>query len=441
MSDGFSWSEMRASGAYRLPGPDHLGWWAAVAMLLSILLHVLVFFALDHMKIAIKFEEAKELSTQPIDVSQVEISPVEQVRSLPPEETVVPPTDVSTLLEDVDLLPLLPENAEIDIIPAVNEAEYALKMEAPAAIEGDPEAIAIEASTAFEIEADLPEFGREPSSIRPAAIGQLTVDPGAISADDSMPGAAEDIMKYGAGGKTSVGKIDGVTSLENMLELPPNLLLGSKTMLPSDLLFEFNSTELRESAKVGLMKLVLLMDKNPALYCWIEGHTDLIGGDQFNLDLSIKRAETVKSYLVDSYGVSADKIYTRGFGRFEPLVTTGTAEEQGVNRRVEIRMRKTPPDKEQLKVTPKVAPVVEETPPPKAVLVKPNRKPTPQEIAAPPMKATPVEEAPPTPPRAAPVEEKPPMRALPVFPELPDAPKAQPVELRMIPRDRTIFDD
>ena len=65
-------------------------------------------------------------------------------------------------------------------------------------------------------------------------------------------------------------------------------------MLPSDLLFEFNSAELRESAKVGLMKLALLMDRNPNLYCWIEGHTDLVGGDDFNLDLSIRRAEAVQ---------------------------------------------------------------------------------------------------------------------------------------------------
>lgn len=441
MSGGYSWSETRTGGSYRLPGPDRLGWWAAVAMLLSILLHVVVFFALDRMKIAIKFEEAKELSTKPIDVSQVEISPMEETRSLPPEETVIPPKDTAPLLDDVDLLPLLPENAEIDIKPAVNEAEYALKMQAPAAIEGDPEAIAMEASSAFEIEEDLPEFGREPSSIRPAEIGQLTVDPGAISADDTAPGGTDDILKYGAGGKTSVGKIDGVTSLENMLELPPNLLLGSKTMLPSDLLFEFNSTELRESAKVGLMKLVLLMDKNPDLYCWIEGHTDLIGGDQFNLDLSVKRAEAVKSYLVSSYGVVADKVHTRGFGRYEPLVTSGSAEEQSVNRRVEIRMRKTPPDKEQLKVTPKKAPVVEETPAPKAVLVKPNRQPTPEEISAPPMKATPVEETPPAAPKATPVEETPPLRALPAFPDLPGAPKAQPVEPHMIPRGEPISDE
>ena len=47
MANGYSWSDARHGGTYRLPGPEHLGWWAAVAMLISILLHVAVFFALD----------------------------------------------------------------------------------------------------------------------------------------------------------------------------------------------------------------------------------------------------------------------------------------------------------------------------------------------------------------------------------------------------------
>jgi len=442
MADGFSWSDSRDSGAYRLPGPDRLGWWAAIAMLVSILLHVMVFFALDQMKIALRFEEAKELSTQPIDIRQVEISPADEVRSLPPEDVIIPPNDAASLLEDIDLLPLLPENADIDIKPAIIEAEYALTMQNPA-IEGDPAAIAMEISSNLEIDGDLPELGRQPESIRPAEIGQLTVDPGAISADDSEGGNLSDLLKFGAGGDSKTGTIDGITSLDNMLDLPPNILLGSKTMLPSDLLFEFNSTDLRESAKVSLMKLVLLMDKNPGLYCWIEGHTDLVGGDEFNLDLSLKRADAVKSYLVSSFEVDPGKIFTRGFGRYEPLITTGTTEEQSVNRRVEIRMRKTPPTKDQLKITPKKAAVIEEAPAPKAVLVTPKRIPE-GVTPAPPMKPAPVEEQPAPPLKATPVEETPPLRALPVFPELPDAPRAQPVELvepRMIPRAQPIEDE
>jgi len=252
--------------------------------------------------------------------------------------------------------------------------------------------------------------------------------------DNDLGKFTDDLIKRGANGKVEKGALDGVTSLDALLDLPPNILLGKKTMLPSDLLFEFNSAELRESAKVGLMKLALLIDRNPNLYCWIEGHTDLVGGDEFNLDLSIRRSDAVKNYLTDSLRMDAARISTRGFGRYEPLVIRGTTEEQAVNRRVEIRMRKTPPPTDQLKIAPKKAavvgepapPTMPEVVPPKAVLVKPNRAlPVAEETAPPraeppPPRAAPVDDLqpPPTVPKATPVEPAPP----------PAAPRAQPVE-------------
>ena len=423
MAGDYSWSTSRDTGVYRLPGPDHLGWWAAVAMLLSILLHVVVFFALDRMKIVFDFAEPKEITTSPIDVRQVEIRPMDNPESLPPEDIVKPPTDTAALLDEVELLDILPKNQEIDIKPEIIEAEYAIRLQNPAR-EGSPEATALEIASGLEVDTDLPELGREPESIRPAEIGQITVDPGAVQVDDSEIGKfTEDLIRKGANGKVENGTLDGVTSLDNLLDLPANVLLGKKTMLPSDLLFEFNSADLRESAKIGLMKLGLLMDRNPDLFCWIEGHTDLVGGDDFNLNLSIKRAEAVKNYLANSLRMDSSKIITRGFGRYEPLVITGTAEEQSANRRVEVRMRKTPPTREQMKVVPqKAAVVVEEATAPKAVLVKPLR-------------ALPIEEPPP--PKAAPVPEVPPLRAI---PEFSDVPKASPVDLE-VPRAQAVEDE
>jgi OmpA-OmpF porin, OOP family len=411
VSNGYSWRDIRGEETYRLPGPEHLGWWAAAAMLVSILLHVMVFFALDRMKIALRFNEAREMSTRPVDVRQVEIRPMDEEERQAPENLVEPPVDAASLLEEVDLLDMLPKEQEIDIKPEILQAEYALKMENPA-LAGDPEAIALEAASALEVDADLPDPGREPSAMTPAEVGQVTVDPGSVMADELDLGKfTDDLIKQGAGGKVEKGALDGITSLDDLIGLPPNTLVGKATMLPSDLLFEFNSAELRESAKVGLMKLGLLIDRNPTLYCWIEGHTDLIGGDDFNLELSRRRAAAVKNYLVESMRMDGEKIITRGFGRSRPLVAGGTADEQMPNRRVEIRMRRTPPPDEPVRVTPRVEPppVVE---PPRAVLVKPQR-------------ALPVEEdepvvAPPAPPRAVPVEEEAP-RAVPVEPGIPRA--------------------
>ncbi len=426
MADGYSWSDMRGGGTYRLPGPEHLGWWAAVAMLVSILLHVAVFLLLDRMKVALRFEQARELSTASMSVRQVEVRPMEEDQSATPEETVTPPVDSASLLEEIDLLNALPEDAEIDIRPDLKEPEYALKMQNPA-MEGDPAAVAMEVSANLDIEADLPELGRQPESMRPAEIGQVTVDPGAVQVDDDNLGKfTDELLKQGANGKVERGALDGIASLDDLLDLPPNILLSKKTMLPSDLLFEFNKYELRESAKVGLMKIALLMDRNPGLYCWIEGHTDLVGGDEFNLELSIRRAGAVKSYLVESLRMDASKIITRGFGRYEPLVIEGDTAVQSVNRRVEIRMRKSPPSREQMKIAPKKAAVVEEpapAPAPERMPGKPaeatEAPPAPRAVLVKPQRALPVEEPPPTPPRARPVE---------TIPPLPEMPKARPVE-------------
>lgn len=433
MSEGYSWSSS-SDGGYRLPGSDHLGWWAAFAMILSVLLHVGVFFVLEQMKIRIP--TGGELATNQVRVSRVESEPARITEPSMPEKTISPPETTDALLEEVDLLDKLPKDAEIDMKPEIDQAEYALKMSRPAA-EGDPAAMAAEVASSFEIDSALPEIGREPTEFRPAAVGQLTVDPGAVQAEEDQIGKmTEAIIRRGAGGNVKDGALDGMASLDDMLDLPPNLLLGKKTMLPSDLLFEFNSAGLRESARVGLMKLALLMDRNPALYCWIEGHTDLIGSDEANLGLSTRRAEAVKAYLVNSLKMDASRIHTRGFGRFEPIVISGDAAAQSVNRRVEVRMRKTPPTGEQLKVTPKKAAVVEEeageTPPPKAVLVKPKRVPPGEivapgggaEISPPRARIAPAEE--PAPPRAriAPAEEIP-RRASPV--EEPPA-RAEPLE-------------
>jgi outer membrane protein OmpA-like peptidoglycan-associated protein len=351
-----------------------------------------VFFALEKMKVAIHVEQAAELRTEPIVIRPVDVAPVEAQPAPPPEESVKPPENAAALLEEVDLLAALPKDKEIEMKPDVQEAEFALRMANPAA-KGEPNAPAAEITSGFEIDSDdLPELGRQPEQIKPAEVGQITIDPGAMQADDDKLGKLTDAMiQQGAGGKADRGALNDNASLDDLLGLPANALVSKKTMLPSDLLFEYNSAELRESAKVGLMKLALLMDRNPELFCWIEGHTDLIGGDDFNLDLSVRRAAAVKQYLVEALRMDASKISTRGFGRYEPLVTSGSVEEQGVNRRVEIRMRPSPPTKEQLTIQPQKAAVVVESPPPKAIAVQPQRA-IPVEDEAPAPRALPIAE-------------------------------------------------
>ena len=419
MEQNFRWSDTRDADGYRLPGPDHLGRWAVVALFVSVILHIAALLALDKVQIALGIQKVEELSTGPVDIRRIEVKPYEPPSELPTEDTITPPDDSAALLEEVDLLDLLPENEEIDIAPDITTPEFALKISDPLA-KGEMDAPEVQNAFKIDLESSLPEFGRMQEDLTPAAVGQITIDPGAVQVEDGeLTNFTEDLIKKGNGGLVDNGKLDGIESLDQLLNLPADLLLSKKTLLPSDLLFEFNQSNLRESAKVGLMKLALLIDKNPGLYCWIEGHTDLIGTDEANIALSKRRAEAVKSYLVDSLRLNPDRIYTLGMGETQPLVSIGDAENQAPNRRVEIKMRKTPPSAQANRTKP-APPAIRpeefiprkppEPTPPRAILVKPNL-------------------------RAVPVEEPEVLRAQPI------APRAKPVETNTPPIRRAIIVD
>ena len=407
---------MRDSTPLRLPGPDNLGWWAGVAFFVAVILHVAAFFALGHIKVALGFQELEELQTEAINVEQVEVTPPDYEMQAP-EEVEQPPPDAAKLLDEIDVLAKLPEDAELDLRPDLKDPEFAIKLENPA-MSGDPAGVQIDPAAGFELDTALPDLGRTEEPLPLAADSQTIVDPGAAIADSNeLDRFAEDLLKKGAGGQVEAGTLDGVVTLDDMVGLPADVLVGKMTLLPSDLLFEYNSAELRESARVGMMKLALIISRNPGLHCWIEGHSDLYGGDAYNLDLSQRRAAAVKEYLTGTLFLPGDKIATRGFGKSKPLVTAGTVEEQAPNRRVEIRMRRTPPPAQPVPVKP--APPEEPAPRAQPVLVKPLRAlpveeemppaPRAEPVAEDPPKAVPVEEA----PRAAVVEEDPP-RAVPV---------------------------
>ena len=67
----------------------------------------------------------------------------------------------------------------------------------------------------------------------------------------------------------------------------------------------------------------------------VAGHTDSSGNDELNLDLSQRRAETVRAYLI-SKGVSADALKAKGYGENKPVADNGTAAGRATNRRVEL---------------------------------------------------------------------------------------------------------
>ncbi len=105
----------------------------------------------------------------------------------------------------------------------------------------------------------------------------------------------------------------------------------------SDVLFDFDRATLKPGAREKLSKLAGILQAYPGQYLMeIEGHTDAIGSDQYNLRLSESRAYAVRDYLVQA-GIAQNRIVaTRGFGKIRPVATNDTAEGRQMNRRVEI---------------------------------------------------------------------------------------------------------
>jgi len=103
----------------------------------------------------------------------------------------------------------------------------------------------------------------------------------------------------------------------------------------SDVLFDTGSYTLKPGAREKLAKISGIVLAHPGLNLQIEGHTDSVGSDDFNQQLSERRADSVRDFLAEQ-GVPGSAITARGFGKTQPVASNDTAEGRQRNRRVEL---------------------------------------------------------------------------------------------------------
>jgi outer membrane protein OmpA-like peptidoglycan-associated protein len=103
----------------------------------------------------------------------------------------------------------------------------------------------------------------------------------------------------------------------------------------SDVLFDFDKATLTPGAREKLAKVSGIILAHPGLKADAEGHADAIGTDDYNQRLSERRAESVRSFLVQE-GIAAEAVSAAGFGESRPVATNGTASGRQQNRRVEL---------------------------------------------------------------------------------------------------------
>jgi len=118
------------------------------------------------------------------------------------------------------------------------------------------------------------------------------------------------------------------------VKAPPSPQVIDKMTL--QVFFDFNKNILTEADLKELPKAVAFVKKYPGTKIRLDGYTDSIGTDEYNMKLSERRATAVKDYLIKEAGVSSSKITAVGHGEADPVADNKTPEGRAKNRRVEI---------------------------------------------------------------------------------------------------------
>ncbi len=114
----------------------------------------------------------------------------------------------------------------------------------------------------------------------------------------------------------------------------------TESFIARDVLFEFNSDQLRPAAAETLQNLVNYLAKPPGFKTLtIEGHTDSIGSATYNVELSQRRANRVRQEVV-KMGMAAEKVRAIGYGAARPIANNGNYQGRAMNRRVEFKVQR-----------------------------------------------------------------------------------------------------
>ena len=110
---------------------------------------------------------------------------------------------------------------------------------------------------------------------------------------------------------------------------------GIKITFDSGILFDVNRANLKGGSRAGLTKLATILNKYDDTNILLAGHTDATGSDQYNLELSRRRAQSVSDYL-SIQNVNSERFTVEGYGESDPVASNETTDGRAQNRRVEV---------------------------------------------------------------------------------------------------------
>ena len=315
-----------------------------VAALCAVVVHLLIMSFMPELYDAWQRDARKTENPERIEDEEVRVVVREQVFEELPDAPDMPPPEEPEEIEEVLQEPVELDILDVDVqelVMAPGETNLPVPEPEP---EQNTDAVVELAPAAL----DMTQLGT--SALPDQA--ELIPEPTPINANDVVANATPQskVLEDAEGlieselrrqAKEGQGNLPGDTrSLADLMGVKNLGANSGVARLGTDMLFNYNQCKLKNSARISLLQLAALIHKNPTTRFIIEGHTDGIGGEAYNALLSLQRASAVCDWL-QSNGVPIDNVYMRACGSSRPLVsTTASRDEQALNRRVEIHMRK-----------------------------------------------------------------------------------------------------
>ncbi len=340
------WDALGSGSGFRTTATAwDLRWWILTAVLASVFVHGSLLLWMKRTKIALPPASAPFLEAKTglfhAEIERISL-PQDILKNLTPEPLNLDskiPQSTTTAVPDITQLAEALKDQSVILTPTLSTpaANVTLSTPAPGTV-GD---LLDDPSALRSSPADLPSslLGRPSALDRPqrAAADQVAIDitEGNL-AKTELTSDLLSSLKKGSGGN---GGLDGFASLDDLVNHQGPIVGDFKTMLRTDLLFDFGSAELKPEARLSLLKLAAIIQNNPAAQFRLIGHTDTIGSDLANQALSEARAAAVKTWLVETLRLDGTHILTEGRGERETLPDidpASSADAQAQNRRVEI---------------------------------------------------------------------------------------------------------
>lgn len=352
----YDWGNVARDSGFRSRQDWALKWWIMLAVILSFGFHALLIWSFENIEIATETPTfAERTIPERLKINPELLKQQDAIREIPKDIAPVDKPDIEAFKPDLDAFDkasMLPENQEIDLTPKVKEIQNLVRATSPEEMKGNarPGGSALSemlsaAPPAGPSQADVASaMAAVKSSVlsKPVSSKQLMLDASPLGKGDAKIGMELlDSIGNGNDRNASNTKVKGFSNLEDLIAGGGQV--GGSTapiLMPTDLLFEFGSDQLAEGARLSLMKLGYLIQKNPQSLFIIEGHTDSIGSNESNQDLSQRRANAVVDWLINSLGLPPTRVRPMGMGESRLIADpNGTKEEQALNRRVEIKVR------------------------------------------------------------------------------------------------------